>query len=73
MNLDFLRKVAAGPFPRSVPPGPAFEAVVSYVAAGYLIAEIPPGAQSRSGTTTQPDLRVIAITPEGQKALDLLP
>jgi len=69
MDLSFLRTLAASNLPRSVPPGPAFHAVLAYQAAGLLEVIIPPVVRTRSGSSIQHDAVVTSITDDGWAAL----
>jgi hypothetical protein len=69
MDLAFLRTLAASKLPRTVPPGPAFQLVLAYQAAGLLDVTIPPTVRTRSGGAIQLDALVTAITEHGWAAL----
>lgn len=69
MDLTFLRRLAFSHFPRAVPPGPAFDLLVEYQTAGYVVAVIPHRRQTRTGSVIQDDALVTAITAEGLDAL----
>lgn len=69
MDLTFLRTLSASNLPRSVPPGPAFQLVLAYQAAGLLDVTIPQLVRTRSGSSIQHDAVVTAITNEGLAAL----
>ncbi|KQP22769.1 hypothetical protein [Pseudorhodoferax sp. Leaf267] len=70
MDLSFLRTLAGGKLPRSVPIGPAFHLVLAYQAAGYVELSVPALIRTRAGNTIQPDAIVLSLTPAGRAAAD---
>lgn len=65
VDLTFLRTLASSRLPRRVPVGPAFQLVLNYHAAGYVVAEFPSPTRTRYGYTAQPDAIVLAVTALG--------
>ena len=70
MDLSFLRILTSRRLPTPVPPGPAFQSVLGYQAAGFIEATVPPRTMTPSGRTVQEDAIVSTITELGWSTLE---
>lgn len=69
VDLRFLRILSGSPMPRRVPVGPAFDLVLAYQAAGYVVLQIPAQLRTPSGRVMQPDAVVLGLTSAGGLAV----
>lgn len=69
VDITFLRTLAGSHLPRRVPAGPAFQMILTYHAAGYLVAEFPLPTRTRYGYSAQPDAVVLSVTALGLAAI----